>query len=144
MRIAGSCAPTMRVGDLKMTAAYCAAQGNRLKVIRLLHEMRADLDKPNTVDGQGPTAIAAQQGADDCVRLLAHLGARFIEPAAPDWTGGPFWRHFKDNTTRVRNPKVWEWIVSKGGDKGTEKSLQKRIKLLKQAGLEDPRDENRW
>ena len=58
--------------------------------------------------------------------------------------GGPFWRRFQDNTTRVRNPKVWEWIVSKGGDKGTEKSLQKRIKMLKQAGLEDPRDENSW
>ena len=44
----------------------------------------------------------------------------------------------------MRNLKVWEWIVSKGGDKGTEKSLQKRIKMLKQAELFDPRDENSW
>ena len=91
-----------------------------------------------------PISMAAQKGADDCVRLLAHLGARFIEHAAPDSSGGPFWRRFQDSTTRVRNPKVWEWIASKGGDKGTDKSLQKRIKLLKQAGLEDPRDENSW
>jgi len=39
---------------------------------------------------------------------------------------------------------VWEWIVSKGGDEGTEKSLQKRIKMLKQAELADPRDDNSW
>ena len=31
------------------TAAYSAAQENHPKIIRLLHEMRADLDKPNTV-----------------------------------------------------------------------------------------------
>ena len=91
-----------------------------------------------------PIGVAAYKGHDDCVRLLAHLGARLIEPAAPDWPGGPFWRHFQDNTTRVRNSKVWEWIVSKGGDKGTEKSLQKRIKMLKQAELFDPRDEKSW
>ena len=44
----------------------------------------------------------------------------------------------------MRNPKVWEWIISKGGDEGTDKSQQKRIKMLKQAGLADPRDENSW
>ena len=91
-----------------------------------------------------PIGMAAQKGADESVRLLAHLGARFIEPRAFNWPGGPFWRRFKDNTTRVRNPKVWEWIVSKGGDGNTEKSLQKRIKMLKQAELFDPRDENSW
>ena len=118
-----------------------AAQENKPECIAMLAAAKASLEGAKAFS---PIGNAADEGADDCVRLLAHLGARFIEAAAPDWPGGPFWRHFNDNTTRVRNPKVWEWIVSKGGDKGTEKSLQKRIKLLKQAGLEDPRDENSW
>ena len=33
------------------TPVFCAAQENQLQVIRLLHQMRADLDKPNTVEG---------------------------------------------------------------------------------------------
>ena len=86
-----------------------------------------------------PIGMAAQMGADDSVRLLAYLGARLIEPAAPDWPGGPFWRRFKDNVGLVRNPKLWEWIISKGGDEGTPESLRKRIRLLKKAGVEDPR-----
>ena len=52
------------------TAAYCAAQENHLKIIRLLHEMRADLDKPNTVNEANPTHIAAQQGHTAMVQLL--------------------------------------------------------------------------
>ena len=78
------------------------------------------------------------------MRLLAYLGARLIMRDPDSTATMPFWRRFQDNTTRVRNPKVWEWIVSKGGDEGTETSLQKRIRLLKQAGLDDPRDVNSW
>ena len=116
---------------------WIAAQENKPECIAVLAAAKASLDgvRPNS-----PIGMAAQFGADECVRLLAYLGARLIEPAAPDWRGGPFWRYFKDTKGRVRDPKVWEWIVSKGGDKGTEKSLQKRIKMLKQAGLTDPRD----
>ena len=88
--------------------------------------------------------MAAAKGADDSVRLLAHLGARFIESAAPDWRGGPFWRCFKDSVGRVRDPKVWERIVRKGGDEGTAESLRKRIRMLTKAGINDPRDEHSW
>ena len=46
------------------TAAYCAAQENHLKIMRLLHEMRADLDKPNTVaSGAAPAHVAAHAAA---------------------------------------------------------------------------------
>ena len=37
--------------------------------------------------------------------------------------------------------KVWEWIVRKGGNEGMPESLRKRIRLLKKAGVHDPRDE---
>ena len=118
-----------------------AAQENKPECIAILAAAKASLEGAKAFS---PIGNAADEGADASIRLLAHLGARFIEPAAPDWDGGPFWRWFKDNTTRVRNPKVWEWIVSKGGDRNTEKSLQKRIKMLEQAELFDPRDENSW
>ena len=120
---------------------WIAAQEGKVECIAALAAAKATIDGARS---NSPIGKAARNGADDCVRLLAHLGARFIEPTTPDSSGGPFWCLFKDNVTRVRNPKVWEWIVSKGGDKGTGKSLQKRIKFLKQAGLEDPRDENSW
>ena len=71
--------------------------------------------------------------------MLAYLGARFIE-SPHEWGGGPFWRRFNDNKGRVRDPKVWEWIVSKGGDEGTPSSLRKRIRMLKKAEIPDPRD----
>ena len=123
------------------TPLFVAARENKPECIAILAAAKASLEGAKAFS---PISKAAHKSHDDCVRLLAHLGARFIEPAAPNWRGGPFWRNLKDNTTRVRNPRVWEWIVSKGGDKGTKNSLQKRIKLLKQAGLEDPRDENSW
>ena len=117
-----------------------AAQNNHPECIAILAAAKASLEGAKA---ESPIGQAAWKGADDSVRILAHLGANLIENPH-QFGGGPFWRRFQDNTTRVRNPKVWEWIVSKGGDKGTEKSLQKRIKLLKQAGLENPRDENSW
>ena len=87
-----------------------------------------------------PITKAADAGADDSVKLLAHLGSRLVMTEAP-YQGAPFWHYFKDNKGRVRDPKVWEWIVRKGGDEGTPESLRKRIRLLKKAGLHDPRDE---
>ena len=118
---------------------HIAAQENKPECIAILAAAKANINGVHPIDSS--IGLAAAKGSDESVRLLAYLGARFIEPASSR-EGRPFWRHFEDSTTRVRNPKVWEWIVSKGGDKGTEKSLQKRIKLLKKAGLEDPRDEN--
>ena len=113
-------------------------------MLSVLAAAKASIDACELSRGCDPIGLAAFAGADECVRLLAHLGARFTEPAASDYNGGPFWELFQDNVGRVRNPKVWEWIVSKGGDEGTEKSLQKRVKMLKQAELADPRDENSW
>ena len=44
------------------TAAFGAAQENRFEIIRLLHQLRADLDKQNTEEGETPAHIAAQKG----------------------------------------------------------------------------------
>jgi len=56
------------------TSAFSAAQENRHEIIRLLHELRADLDKPST-EGATPTIIAAQFGHTSMVQLLYDLGA---------------------------------------------------------------------
>ena len=85
------------------------------------------------------------QGADESVQLLAYLGARLIDNAGPGWPGGPFWHRFPDNNKgRVRDPALWERIVRKGGNVGTQESLRKRIRMLKKAGLHDPRDGTSW
>ena len=121
----------------KQTPLFVAAGGGNPECISILVAARASLE--GAMAGS-PIGMAAQKGADDSVRLLAYLGARFIEPAAPDWPGGPFWRRFKDSVGRVRDPKVWERIVRKGGDEGTAESLRKRIRMLIKAGIKDPRD----
>ena len=86
-----------------------------------------------------PITTAADAGADDSVRLLACLGSRLVM-TEKRFQGLGFWHCFKDNKGRVRDPKVWEWIVRKGGDEGTPESLRKRIRLLEKAGVHDPRD----
>ena len=78
------------------------------------------------------------------MQLLAYLGARLIDKTGPNWPGGPFWHRFPDNKGRVRDPALWEKIVRKGGNEGTPESLRKRIRMLKKAGVHDPRDENNW
>ena len=83
-------------------------------------------------------------GSDESIHVLAYLGARLIEPAAPGWHGGPFWLCFKDNKGRVRAPALWERIVAEGGDEGTSESLRKRILILKEAKVHDPRDGTSW
>ena len=83
-------------------------------------------------------------GAEEFVRLLAYLGARLSEPSVPDWSGGPFWRRFKDNKGGVRDPELWESIVAEGGNEGTPESLRKRIRMLKEAKVHDPRDGTSW
>ena len=57
---------------------------------------------------------------------------------------GGFWKGFKDNKGRVRDPTLWERIVKEGGDEGTPESLQKRIRMLKDAKVHDPRDGTSW
>ena len=86
-----------------------------------------------------PIRKAAQNGADESVRLLAYLGARLY-----DGYDNPFWRLFPDNKGRVRDPALWERIVQDGGNEGTEESLRKRIRMLKEAKVHDPRDGTSW
>ena len=62
---------------------------------------------------------------------------------APERTSAPIrcrWLEFKDNKGRVRNPALWEKIVAEGGNGGTPESLRKRIRMLKEAKVHDPRD----
>ena len=90
-----------------------------------------------------PVLKAAQKGADECVRLLAYLGARLVVNLGPTVRGG-FWQGFKDNKGRVRDPALWARIVKEGGDEGTPESLRKRIRMLKDAKVHDPRDGTSW
>ena len=91
-----------------------------------------------------PIGMAAQKGADECVRLLAYLGARLIEKQDAECAGGPFWHCFEDNKGRVRDPALWQSIVANGGDEGTADSLRKRIRMLTAAKVHDPRDGTSW
>ena len=90
-----------------------------------------------------PIGKAADMGADECVRLLAYLGARLIQRAT-GYADTPFWSYFKDNKGRVRDPALWQRVVEEGGDEGTPESLRKRIRILKNAKVHDPRDGTSW
>ena len=133
-------APMELTGPEHTTPLWGAVQENKLECIAVLAAAKASLEGAKA----SPIGIAAYKGADECVRLLAYLGVRLIEPAAPDWPGGPFWRSFKVNKGRVRDPAVWERIVAEGGDEDTPESLQKRIRMLKEAKVHDPRDGTSW
>ena len=119
------------------TPLWVAAQENNPECIATLASAKASLEGAMA---SSPIAVAANMGADDSVRLLAHLGSRLVMTETP-YEGVPFWLAFKDNKGRIRDPKVWEWIVRKGGDEGTPESLRKRIRLLVKADVHDPRDE---
>ena len=72
---------------------------------------------------------------------LAYLGARFT-----DGGGNHFTRYFHDNRgkSRVFDIELWERISREGGDEGTADSLRKRIRMLKDAKVHDPRDGTSW
>ena len=57
------------------TAVFESAAEDRLEVVRMLHQLRADLDKPNKEMGATPSTIAAQEGHRAMVQLLYDLGA---------------------------------------------------------------------
>ena len=129
-----------------MTPLFVAASQSKQELIAVLAAAKASLEGAKAVS---PIGRAASQGADESVRLLAHLGARLVDvggvlPTGHSWPGGPFWENFEDNVGRVRDPALWERIVRKGGDEGTPESLRKRIRMLKKAGVNDPRDGNSW
>ena len=79
--------------------------------------------------------MAAQKGHDEVVRLLAHLGARLIKS-----NGHGFWLTIQDDDKRQQANEFWTGIVQLGGNDGTDESLRKRILMLKEAKMWDPRD----
>ena len=87
----------------QMTPLWMAAQENKPECIAILAAAKASLEGAKTCS---PISTAAIFGADESVRLLAHLGARLRDAAAPDWDGGPFWLRFKDSKGRVRDPAL--------------------------------------
>ena len=91
-----------------------------------------------------PIVKAADKGADESVRLLAYLGARLIMRDPDSTATMPFWHKFKNSKGRVRDPALWERIAAEGGDEGTPESLRKRIRMLKEAKVHDPRDGTSW
>ena len=78
------------------------------------------------------------------MRLLAYLGARLIMRDPDSTATMPFWRRFQDHKGRVRDPALWQKIVAESGDEGTPESLRKRIRMLKEAKVHDPRDGTSW
>ena len=83
---------------------------------------------------------AQYKGAADSVRLLAYLGARLT-----DGDGYLFTCYFNEKGTgRVFDRELWQRISREGGDEGTADSLRKRIRMLKQAKVHDPRDGTSW
>ena len=115
--------------DSLCTPLFAAAQENKPDCIAMLAAARANLEGAQDFT---PISMAAQCGGDESVRILAMLGARLVDPAPPN---APFWKHFGDSKGRIRDPALWEWIVRKGGDVGTDGSLRRRIRMLKKAGL---------
>ena len=113
------------------TPLFAAAQENKPECIAILAAANASLEGAKAAS---PIGMAAHKGADESVSLLAYLGARLY-----DGNGNPFWELFSDNEGRVRDHELWERIVRKGGDEGTQESLRKRIRMLTKAGVTDPR-----
>ena len=120
----------------KMTPLWMSAQQNKPECIAILAAAKAAIEGSMHAS---PLCAAARNGADDCVKLLAYLGASIF-----DRDGDPFWRFFPDNTIRLRDPTLWERIANEGGDEGTEDSLRVRVQMLAEAGVEDPRDAEGW
>ena len=139
MRLLISLRADVNLGSGLGTPICRAAQFNKPECIAILVAAKASLEG-------SPIGVAAHMGGDDSVRLLAYLGARLVLPGATLSGGGAagFWHLFKDSMGCVRDPSLWERIVRKGGDEGTPESLRKRIRMLKKAGVNDPRDGTSW
>ena len=103
-------------------------------MIVTLAELRASIDQESN-SGIPPIASAAHHGQDEVVRLLAHLGARLI-----DSNGYGLWLTIQDDDKRQQANEFWTGIVQLGGNDGTDESLRKRILMLKEAKMWDPRD----
>ena len=84
-------------------------------------------------DGRSAIGCAAYYGADDSVRLLAYMGVGLHDSM------GPFWTRFRDSNTHVRNTQVWLRLIACGGDDFSEWGYQARVRVLREAGIGDPR-----
>ena len=67
----------------------------------------------------------------ETVRLLAHLGAKFVDDAGTSVT---------EYLHRPRDKERFGAIISAGGDEGTPDSQSLRVRMLKEMGLHDCRD----
>ena len=54
--------------------------------------------------------------------------------------GAGFWMTYQDDDKRQQAVEFWTGIVQAGGDEGTDDSLLKRIRMLEEAKMWDPRD----
>ncbi len=113
---------------------YMASQEGHVRAIITLAELSASIDQESNNDTP-PITIAAAAGQDEVVRLLAHLGARLVMS-----NGSEFWMHYQDDDKRQQAKEFWTGIVQAGGDEGTNESLRKRICMLEEAKMWDPRD----
>ena len=113
---------------------WIASQEGQVRAIITLAELRASIDQESN-HGAPPIAIAAQKGHDEVVRLLAHLGARLLMS-----DGDGFWTTYQDDDRCRQAHEFWTGIVQVGGNEGTDESLRKRIRMLEDAELWDPRD----
>jgi len=112
---------------------WIASQEGQVRAIATLAELRASIDQEDN-QGAPPIAKAAHEGHDEVVRLMAHLGARLIMR-----NGDGFWMNYEDDDRRQQANEFWTGIVQAGGNEGTDESLRKRISLLEEAKMWDPR-----
>ena len=108
---------------------WIASQEGQVRAIATLAELRASIDQA-ALNGCFPIAKAAIHGHNEVIRLLAHLGARLRG------SGVGFWMHYSD---KRQDTGIWTSIVQAGGDEGTDESLRKRIRMLEEAKMWDPR-----
>ena len=65
------------------TPVWVAAKNGRVEMVRVLHELGADIEAPNG-DGKTPVGIAAQKGLVEMVKVLHELGANVETPQNED------------------------------------------------------------
>ena len=115
-----------------------ASQEGHPVAIMALVAAKASINQP-AIDGSPPIGVGAQQGHDEVVALLAHLGARLHRS-----DGRGFWLRYgpDERLNKGRGElahEFWPRLVAECGDDGSEESLIKRRAMLKANKIYDPR-----